>query len=144
MAPAKGKTLASAGSRPFPAYRDGVRPPAHPHRPGPAPSGKRRLESDSEEEEHDSELDDFIDDGPEEGANDYSKYIQEIFGARYRRIVSDDEDENDCMETSYAAQMREERISTRLGIMEDLEDMQREEDEKKMKMARMAKKAKRK
>ena len=74
-----------------------------------------RLESDSEEEEHDSELDDFIDDGPEEGANDYSKYIQEIFGARYRRIVSDDEDENDCMETSYAAQMREERISTRLG-----------------------------
>lgn len=35
-----------------------------------------RLESDDEDE--DSEMDDFIDDGPEEG-NDYSKYIKEIF-----------------------------------------------------------------
>ena len=70
---------------------------------------------ESDEEEYDSELDDFIDDGPEEG-NDYSKYIQEIFGydkSRYRRIESDDED--DCMETSYAQQMKEERISTKIG-----------------------------
>lgn len=37
-----------------------------------------RLESDEEEEE-DSELDDFIDDGPD-GTEDYSKHIQEIFG----------------------------------------------------------------
>ena len=38
---------------------------------------KDRMESD--EEEYDSELDDFIDDGPDE-ANDYSKHIREIFG----------------------------------------------------------------
>jgi len=63
----KGKALAPGGSRAFPPYRE-ERPHDH--------HFKRRLESD--EEEYDSELDDFIDDGPEE-SNEYSKYIKEIF-----------------------------------------------------------------
>jgi protein SPT2 len=90
------------------------------------------MESDEEE---DSELDDFIDDGPDE-AEDYSKHIQDIFGynrnryanktffffrsAQYvnrsfnrYRIESDDEDE--CMESSFAQQMKEECISTKIG-----------------------------
>lgn len=33
---------------------------------------------DDDDSEYDSEMDDFIDDGPEE--QDYSKYIKEIFG----------------------------------------------------------------
>lgn len=89
---------------------------------------------ESDEEEEDSELDDFIDDGPEE-CEDYSKHIQDIFGYNrnrytpkkvftknsgmtitsfYRyRIESDDDDE--CMESNFAQQMKEERISTKIG-----------------------------
>lgn len=44
-----------------------------------------RIESDSEEEEYDSELDDFIDDGPLEGEPDYSNEISKIFGYDRRR-----------------------------------------------------------
>lgn len=36
-----------------------------------------RIESDSE---YDSEMDDFIDDGPQEGVEDVSSVIKEIFG----------------------------------------------------------------
>ncbi|CAB0034218.1 unnamed protein product [Trichogramma brassicae] len=54
---------------------------------------------DTDEEEYDSELDDFIDDGPEEG-EDYSKYISEIFGYdknKYRHI---DEEDDAAMESN--------------------------------------------
>ncbi|XP_044254676.1 protein SPT2 homolog [Tribolium madens] len=89
---------------------------------------KRRILDD---EEYDSEMDDFIDDGPEEG-EDYSKYISEIFGydkSKYRNV----DDDIDNMESTFAQQMREEVISTKIGIMEDLEDMKQEEEEKKRK-----------
>ncbi|RZC37421.1 SPT2 -like [Asbolus verrucosus] len=89
---------------------------------------KRRILDD---EEYDSEMDDFIDDGPEE-EEDYSKYISEIFGydkSRYRNM----DDDVDNMESSFAQQMREEVISTKIGIMEDLEDMKKEEEEKRRK-----------
>lgn len=39
---------------------------------------KGRQVIDDDDSEYDSEMDDFIDDGPEE--QDYSRYIKEIFG----------------------------------------------------------------
>lgn len=66
------------------------------------------------DEEYDSELDDFIDDGPEEESEDYSKYISEIFGydkSRYR--ACDDDDAN--MESNFAQQLKEEFVSTKIG-----------------------------
>ncbi|XP_076274360.1 protein SPT2 homolog [Rhynchophorus ferrugineus] len=105
----------------------------------PMPVKKGRILDDSEEE-YDSELDDFIDDGPEEDSN-YSSYIKEIFGydkSRYR----DHDDDVDNMESTFAQQMKEEVISTKIGIMEDLEDMKLEEEQKRRK-ALMKKKMKR-
>ena len=90
---------------------------------------RRIIDSDSE---YDSEMDDFIDDGDCE--EDYSSAIKEIFGydkSRYRHEAYDDEDDN--MESSYAQQMREEYISKKIGLMEDLEDMRMEEEEKRRK-----------
>ncbi|XP_047545938.1 protein SPT2 homolog [Vanessa atalanta] len=89
---------------------------------------RRMLDSDSE---YDSEMDDFIDDGDEN--MDYSKHIKEIFGydkSKYRHI--DDEDDP-MMESSFARQQREEYISKKIGIMEDLEDMRMEAMEKSKK-----------
>lgn len=90
---------------------------------------KRRI-LDDDDSEYDSEMDDFIDDGEED--QDYSKYISEIFGydkRRYRDEAFDDRE----MESSYAQQMREEFISKKIGLMEDLEDMRQEAEEKKRK-----------
>lgn len=66
-----------------------------------------------DDEEYDSEMDDFIDDGPEE-EQDYSKYISEIFGydkSRYKHV----DDDIDNMESTFAQQMKEEVISTKIG-----------------------------
>ncbi|KAJ8981326.1 hypothetical protein NQ317_015459 [Molorchus minor] len=100
------------------------------------PIGKRRPIID--DDEYDSEMDDFIDD--DEQVDDYSKYISEIFGydkSKYRDV----DDDVDNMESTFAQQMREEVISTKIGIMEDLEDMRMEEEEK-MRKAQMKKKGK--
>lgn len=93
---------------------------------------KRRI-LDDDDSEYDSEMDDFIDD--DEGNDDYSKYIKEIFGydkARYRHL----DDDIDNMETTFAQQMREEQISRKIGLMEDLEDMRMEAEEMKRKAHR--------
>ncbi|XP_076244264.1 protein SPT2 homolog [Calliopsis andreniformis] len=93
---------------------------------------KRRIQDD--EEEYDSELDDFIDDGVEDGSEDYSKYISEIFGYdknKYKNV--DDNDDDAAMESSFAQQLKEEYVSTKIGILEDLEDMRMEALEKKRK-----------
>lgn len=103
----------------------------------PVVASRGRILDEDSEEEYDSELDDFIDDGPEEG-NDYSTYIKEIFGydkSRYRGL----DDDVDDMETSFAQQMKEEVISTKIGIREDLEDMKMEEEEKRRKALRLKK-----
>ncbi|XP_058789197.1 protein SPT2 homolog [Phymastichus coffea] len=103
---------------------------------------KRRI-YDEDDEEYDSELDDFIDDGPEDESADYSKYISEIFGYdknKYRHL--DDEDDT-AMESNFAQQLREEFVSTKIGIMEDLEDIRQEALEKKKKKEFMKKKMKR-
>lgn len=100
---------------------------------------KRRIYDD--DSEHDSELDDFIDDGPEEGAEDYSKYISEIFGydkSKYRDIDEDDAG----MESNFAQQLKEEYVSAKMGLMEDLEDIRMEALEKKRKALGKSKKSK--
>ncbi|XP_050099399.1 protein SPT2 homolog [Anopheles aquasalis] len=97
---------------------------------GSAPKKRRVIDSDSE---YDSEMDDFIDDGDCE--EDYSSAIKEIFGYDKSRYRDDDNDEDDYnMESTYAQQMREEYISKKIGIMEDLEDMRMEEEEKRRKL----------
>lgn len=93
-------------------------------------SNKRRIYD--EDEEYDSELDDFIDDDVQEDGEDYSKYISEIFGydkSKYRNVDEDDT----AMESSFAQQLKEEYVSTKIGIMEDLEDIRMEALEKKRK-----------
>ncbi|XP_028161829.1 protein SPT2 homolog [Ostrinia furnacalis] len=87
---------------------------------------KRRLDSDSE---YDSEMDDFIDDGDEN--LDYSRHIKEIFGYDRSKYRDMDDDDDPTMESSFARQQREEYISKKIGIMEDLEDMKMEAMEKK-------------
>ncbi|XP_013140707.1 PREDICTED: protein SPT2 homolog [Papilio polytes] len=89
---------------------------------------KKRRAVDSESD-YDSEMDDFIDDGDEN--IDYSTHIKEIFGydkSKYRYM---DDDDDPMMESSFARQQREEYISKKIGIMEDLEDMRMEAMEKK-------------
>ncbi|XP_015115247.1 protein SPT2 homolog [Diachasma alloeum] len=83
------------------------------------PLNKRRIYDDDDEDEYDSELDDFIDDGPEGGAEDYSKYISEIFGYDKNRYSAYDEDD-DNMESNYAQQLKEEFVSTKIGKILDL------------------------
>lgn len=85
---------------------------------------------EDEDSDEDSEMDDFIDDGEE--ATDYSSAIKEIFGYDKSRYRDEDFDDRQ-MESNYSSIMREEFISKKIGIMEDLEDMRREEEEEKRK-----------
>ncbi|CAH0721460.1 unnamed protein product, partial [Brenthis ino] len=82
---------------------------------------RRPLDSDSE---YDSEMDDFIDDADEN--LDYSRHIKEIFGYDKSKYRDMDDDDDPMMESSFARQQREEYISKKIGIMEDLEDMRME------------------
>ncbi|XP_037938864.1 protein SPT2 homolog [Teleopsis dalmanni] len=97
---------------------------------------KRRIIDDDDEDEYDSEMDDFIDDGDCE--DDYSSQIRAIFG--YDKSKYKDEDFDDAaMESNYAQVQREEYISKKIGIQEDLEDMRQEALEKKRKMMKKRK-----
>lgn len=96
---------------PPPDVRRKVFPPKDVRRK-PALGTKHRI-LDDDDDEYDSEMDDFIDDGPE-GEEDYSKYISEIFGydkSKYRHL----DDDVDNMESSFSQQMKEEFISTKIG-----------------------------
>ncbi|XP_017096205.2 protein SPT2 homolog [Drosophila bipectinata] len=96
------------------------------------PSNKKRY-LDDDDSEYDSELDDFIDDGDCE--EDISSHIRDIFGYDKRRYRDIDDDDRG-MESSYAQMQREEFISKKLGMQEDLEDMRMEAMHKKRKMAK--------
>ncbi|CAL1267293.1 unnamed protein product [Larinioides sclopetarius] len=92
---------------------------------------KRRIESDDEDDEDD--MSDFIDDGPSQNDEDYSKYIKEIFGYDKNKYIDDDDD--DIVESSFVEQMKEETRSAKLGFLEDLEEERKlKEMEKKRKM----------
>ncbi|KAM8719860.1 hypothetical protein ACLKA7_005993 [Drosophila subpalustris] len=98
-----------------------------------AEMGNKRRIYDEDDSEYDSELDDFIDDGDCE--EDISSHIRDIFGYDKRRYRDLDEDD-DQMESSFAQVQREELISKKLGLQEDLEDMRMEALHKKNKMAK--------
>lgn len=66
---------------------------------------------ESEEEEVDSEMEDFIDDGSDdEDTKVYSKTIQEIFKYDPKRYKNINEDDIDDMETNYHSQLKEEKM----------------------------------
>lgn len=112
-------------------------PPEDVRRP-PLRPVKRRIESD---DEYDAEMDDFIDDGPLEDDFNYSQHIKEIFGYDRARYQYEPDDGNDgAMESSFAQMMREEAISTKIGILEDLEDIRREQLELEQKARRKKRK----
>ncbi|XP_017048230.1 protein SPT2 homolog [Drosophila ficusphila] len=118
----------SSGGRQFPpADVKGRRKPQE------EPGNKRRIYDDEDEDEYDSELDDFIDDGDCE--EDISSHIRDIFGYDKRRYRGMDDDDRG-MESSFAQMQREEFISKKLGLQEDLEDMRMEAAHKKRKMAK--------
>jgi len=73
---------------------------------------KGRIYDDDDEDEYDSELDDFIDDGDCE--EDISSHIRDIFGYDKRRYQGIDDDDRG-MESSFAQVQREEFISKKLG-----------------------------
>lgn len=98
-----------------------------------AEKGNKRRIYDEDDSEYDSELDDFIDDGDCE--EDISSHIRDIFGYDKRRYRDLDEDDGE-MESSFAQVQREELISKKLGLQEDLEDMRMEALHKKNKMAK--------
>ncbi|GBP07082.1 Protein SPT2 homolog [Eumeta japonica] len=134
-----GKPVQKTGDRSGLQKADSTRqfPPADVKRKHPVDEKKRKqmqkkrvMNSDSE---YDSEMDDFIDDGEED--LDYSKHIKEIFGYDKSKYRDMDDDDDPTMESSFSRQMREEFISKKIGIMEDLEDMRQEAIEKKMKMS---------
>jgi protein SPT2 len=54
----------------------------------------------------------------------------------------DDGDDDECMESSFSQQLKEEFVSTKMGILEDLEDMEMEKRdlERKKKLMMMKKK----
>ncbi|XP_058827777.1 protein SPT2 homolog [Topomyia yanbarensis] len=136
-------------SRPAPPSSDAVQQRSRPFpgpdvirkRPsgGPPPPKKRRPVIEDSDSEYDSEMDDFIDDGDAE--EDYSSHIRAIFGYDKSRYRDEDFDDRQ-MESNYAQQMREEFISKKLGLLEDLEDMRAEEEEKRQKALAKKQKAK--
>ncbi|XP_070154541.1 protein SPT2 homolog [Polyergus mexicanus] len=95
----------------------------------PLTSNKRRIY----DEDEDSDLNDFIDDGSDNNEEDYSKHISEIFGYDKSKYKHLDNEDDTAMESNFAQQLKEEYISTKIGIMEDLEDMRKEALEKKKK-----------
>ncbi|KAK9876605.1 hypothetical protein WA026_013982 [Henosepilachna vigintioctopunctata] len=110
-------------------------PPADMRKPMSRPNKMKVIKGrilDDDDEEEDSEMDDFIDDGPEE-EEDYSKHIKEIFGYDKSKYTNFDDEDDLQMVSSYAQQMKEEVISRKIGLMEDLEDMKLEEEHKRKK-----------
>ena len=103
-------------------------PPLNPYME--APHQRRpRIDSDSE---YDSDMDDFIDDG-DCGGSDVSSVIKSMFGYDKSKYKDEDDDLDD-MESSFNQMQREEKVSAKIGLMEDLEDMKMEEEAKKRKM----------
>lgn len=70
-----------------------------------------------DEDEEESDLDGFIDDGPEEDeySKNISKHISEIFGYDKSRYTDNDDDDDAAMESNYAQQLKEEYVSTKIG-----------------------------
>ncbi|KAJ2785072.1 hypothetical protein GGI15_002047 [Coemansia interrupta] len=81
-------------------------------------------------------MDDFVvDDEEEEGGSRYrAGSIREMFGVRYHDV---DDDDDDDMEVSATQLMREDRISAKMGKLEDEEEERRLEEEERNRRRRM-------
>uniref|UniRef100_A0A5F8G5S9 Protein SPT2 homolog n=1 Tax=Monodelphis domestica TaxID=13616 RepID=A0A5F8G5S9_MONDO len=121
---------------PPPGYRPAVYPQGAQRHPFPPMARKRYLEED-EDEEYDSEMEDFIDDG--EPQEEISKHIREIFGYDHNKYKDESDYALRYMESSWKEQQKEEAKSLRLGMQEDLEEMRREEEELKCQKAKKMK-----
>jgi len=116
------------GERKRPDSRDRDR-----HRGGGRGRGDYRQRIESDSEEYDSEMDDFIDDS--DAKIDISSEIRSIFGYDKRKYRYEDEFDDRSMENNqFSSIMREEARSARIGRMEDLEEERREEEDRKRKM----------
>merc|ERR1712228_942920 len=104
------------GERKRPDSRDRDR-----HRGGGRGRGDYRQRIESDSEEYDSEMDDFIDDS--DAKIDISSEIRSIFGYDKRKYRYEDEFDDRSMENNqFSSIMREEARSARIGRMEDLEE----------------------
>ncbi|XP_019749642.1 protein SPT2 homolog [Hippocampus comes] len=88
---------------------------------------KRKYE---EEDEYDSEMDDFIDDGDDEQA-EVSKHIKEIFGYDRTKYKEESDYALKFMESSWRDMQKEEAKSLKLAVQEDLEEERKEQEEMK-------------
>ncbi|XP_054631271.1 protein SPT2 homolog [Dunckerocampus dactyliophorus] len=114
------------------------RPPAYPPGTMLPPitiAYKRKYE---EEDEYDSEMEDFIDDGDDEQA-EVSKHIKEIFGYDRNKYKDESDYALKFMESSWQDMQKEEAKSLRMAVQEDLEEERKEQEEMKMKNAKRKK-----
>ncbi|BFZ15760.1 hypothetical protein BsWGS_18799 [Bradybaena similaris] len=98
----------------------------------PAKKGRFEDSEEEEEEDYDPDMDDFIDDG-DDHEPDYSKEIKQLFGYDKSKYKYERDEDLSDMEADYATVMKEEKLSAKLGLMEDLEDMRKEQEELKRK-----------
>ncbi|KAJ8390909.1 hypothetical protein AAFF_G00098290 [Aldrovandia affinis] len=122
------------GPRIPPGPRPMMRPPGPPLPPITS-SYKRKYE---DEEEYDSEMEDFIDDGGVD-QNDISKHIREIFGYDRSKYKEESDYALKFMESSWREQQKEEARSLKMAVLEDLEEERREEEELKQQTAKRKK-----
>jgi len=144
--PAK-RDFHSVESRPFPgevqpkSRRDRSPSPIRMQKKKSGSSSKvptNRIESDSEE--YDSEMDDFIDDS--DCKMDVSSEIAKMFGYDRRKYRDEDDFDDRSMENNrFSSIMKEEAYSAKMGRQEDLEDMRREEEENRKKAMRKKQKS---
>lgn len=97
---------------------------------------KRKYED--EEDEYDSEMDDFIDDGGDE-QDEISRHIREIFGYDRTRYKEESDYALRFMESSWKDVQKEETRSLRMAVQEDLEEERREEEEMRQKTGKKKK-----
>nr|XP_057931910.1 protein SPT2 homolog [Doryrhamphus excisus]XP_057932445.1 protein SPT2 homolog [Doryrhamphus excisus] len=96
---------------------------------------KRKYE---EEDEYDSEMEDFIDDGDDEQA-EVSRHIKEIFGYDRSKYKDESDYALKFMESSWQDMQKEEAKSLRMAVQEDLEEEKKEQEEMRMKNAKRKK-----
>jgi len=126
------RDIHSVESRHFPGERKRRDDRGHAYGRG-GGGGGMRIESDSEE--YDSEMDDFIDDT--DAKVDIGAEIRNIFGYDKRKYRDEDDFDDRSMENNkFSSIMMEEARSARIGRQEDLEDIRREEEELKRKKRR--------
>uniref|UniRef100_G3PB81 Protein SPT2 homolog n=1 Tax=Gasterosteus aculeatus TaxID=69293 RepID=G3PB81_GASAC len=123
--------------------RPGMAPrPGMPQNPGtmlPPITSAYKRKYDDDEDECDSEMEDFIDDG-DEPQDDISRHIKEIFGYDRNKYKDESDYALKFMESSWRDMQKEEARSLRMAVQEDLEEEKREQEDLNMLKAKRKKK----